>query len=231
MTITFITGANKGLGFVTAQRLIGLGQTVLIGARDPERGAAAAAELGATFVQIDVTDADSVRAAAARIEAEHGVLDVLINNAGIIGPHLPVPQLDRAAALAAFDTNVFGVLTVTNAFLPLLERSDNPRIVNVTSGVGSFALRTTEGTDEFGVPPVIYGVTKSALTMLTLQYASALPAMRVNAADPGYTATEFNGFSGHQTPEEGTDAIVQLATLPADGPTGTFINRRGPSPW
>lgn len=230
-TLTLITGANKSLGYETARRLLATGHTVLLGARDPERGRVAADTLGATFVQLDVTDDVSVNAAADWVRDTYERLDVLVNNAGILGPVLPLPDVTAAAAAVGFETNVLGVARMTHAFAPLLALSENPRIVNVSSGVGSFARNQEAGTDEASVPPSIYSVTKAALTMLTFQYARALPGMRVNAADPGYTGTEFNGFTGHQTLEEGTDAIVRLATLAADGPTGTFQSRHGVVPW
>ena len=231
MTITLITGATRGLGHRTAARLIELGHTVLLGARSRKRLEQAADGLGATFLHLDVTDQASVDAAADSVGRTHGRLDVLINNAGIVGPLKPLPDVTAGDAAVAFDTNVLGVVRVTHAFVPLLSLADNPRIVNVSSGVGSFGRNLEAGTDEAGVPPSIYSATKAGLTMLTFQYSRALPGMRVNAADPGYTATEFNRYSGHQTVDEGTDAIVQLATLPADGPTGTFVSRHGIVPW
>ena len=140
MTITFITGANKSLGFETARRLTEQGHTVLVGARDRTRGEEAATRLGARFVQIDVTDDDSVAAAAADVAAHEGRVDVLINNAGIPGRFVPAAELTAADAEAVFGTNVVGLVRVTHAFLPLLRASASPSIVNVSSGVGSFAL-------------------------------------------------------------------------------------------
>ncbi|WP_432928377.1 SDR family NAD(P)-dependent oxidoreductase [Microbispora sp. CA-135349] len=231
MTITFITGANKGLGFETARRLIDLGHTVIVGARDPERGQAAADELGARFVRIDVADDGSVAAAAADVAAHEGRVDVLINNAGIIGPHVPADELTADHALEVYQTNVVGVVRVTNAFLPLLRRSEHPSIVNVSSGTGSFALTHDPARVESKVIGPLYTSSKAAVTMLTTQYAKALPGIRVNAADPGYTATDLNGHSGHQTVTEGTDAIVTLATEGAGGGTGRFVDRSGTVPW
>ncbi|WEO77212.1 SDR family NAD(P)-dependent oxidoreductase [Cryobacterium sp. SO2] len=230
-TLTLITGANKSLGYETARRLLGEGHTVLLGARDAQRGQAAADELGAIFVRLDVTSDASVDAAAAWVRDTYGHLDVLVNNAGILGPLGPLAEMTAADVAVGLETNVLGVARMTRAFAPLLALAENPRIVNVSSGVGSFARNEESGTDEASVPPSIYSVTKAALTMLTYQYARALPGMRVNAADPGYTGTAFNNFSGHQSVEEGTDAIVRLATLAADGPTGTFQSRHGIVPW
>jgi NAD(P)-dependent dehydrogenase (short-subunit alcohol dehydrogenase family) len=231
MTITLITGANKGLGYETARRLIDLGHTVLAGARDPQRGSKAARELGAAFIQIDPTNDDSVEAAAARVNSEYGCLDVLINNAGTAAPRLGADELTAEAAMEGFAINVFGPIRVTHAFLPLLRAAEHPRIVNVSSGVGSFQRILEPGTVENAVMLPVYPATKAALTMLTVQYARALHGILVNAADPGFTSTEFNNHRGTQTVTEGTDAIVRLATLPPDGPTGTFQDRHGLVPW
>jgi len=231
MTTTFITGANKSLGYETARRLIEAGHTVLVGARDPERGQAAADVLGARFVQIDVTDDASVAAAAADIGAREGGIDVLINNAGVFGPHVAAEQLTAADASAVFGVNVVGIVRVTHAFLPLLRKSAHPVIVNVSSGMGSFAATHDAGRVESRNLAPLYTASKSAVTMLTTQYAKSWPDVKVNAADPGYTATDFNGHRGPQTVTEGTDAIVELATIGADGPTGTFRDRHGEVGW
>ena len=231
MTTTFITGANKSLGYETARRLIEAGHDLLIGARDPERGQAAADALGARFVQIDVTDDASVAAAAADIAAREGGIDVLINNAGVFGPHLPADQLTAADASAVFEVNVVGIVRVTHAFLPLLRKSAHPVIVNVSSGMGSFTLTHEAGRIEQKNLAPIYTSSKAAVSMLTTQYAKSWPDVKVNAADPGYTATDFNGHSGPQTVTEGTDAIVELATIGTDGPTGTFRDRHGELGW
>ncbi len=230
-TITFITGANKGLGFETARRLAELGHTVLLGARAPQRGQAAADRLGVRFVPIDVTDDDSVKRAVADVEAHEGRLDTLINNAGIIGHRASAAELTGDDALLVFDTNVVSIVRVTNAFLPLLERSDAPAVINVSSGMGSFALTHDPDRVESTIAALLYPASKSAVTMLTTQYAKALPAVRFNAADPGYTATDLNRHSGTQTVTEGTDAIVTLATEDPSAGTGRFINRFGPVAW
>jgi NAD(P)-dependent dehydrogenase (short-subunit alcohol dehydrogenase family) len=230
-TITLITGANKGLGYETARRLIDLGHTVLAGARDPRRGTKAARDLGATFVHIDPTDDDSVEAAAARVQDQYGRLDVLVNNAGTAEPRLGAAELTADAAMAGFAINVFGPIRVTHAFLPLLRAAEHPRIVNVSSGAGSFHRILEPGTVENAVTLPVYPATKAALTMLTVQYARALDGILVNAADPGFTSTDFNSHRGTQTVTEGTDVIVRLATLPPGGPTGTFQDRNGPVPW
>ncbi|MFF9262405.1 SDR family NAD(P)-dependent oxidoreductase [Streptomyces longwoodensis] len=231
MTITFITGANKGLGRETARRLIEHGHTVLLGARDPELGQEAAAALGARHVPLDVTDDASVAAAAADVAAHEGRIDVLINNAGVHGPLGDPSHLTAADALAVLDVNLIGVIRTTTAFLPLLRRSDDPVIINVSSGMGSLALTHDPDRPESRVVAPLYTSSKAALTMLTTQYAKALEDVRVNAADPGYTATDLNGHSGPQTVTEGTDAIVSLATEPPGAGTGRFVSRHGEMAW
>ncbi len=230
-TITFITGANKGLGYETARRLTELGHTVILGARDPQRGKAAAGRLGVRFVQIDVTDDPSVQGAAADIEAREGRVDTLINNAGITGRRAPARELTGTDAELVFETNAISVVRVTNAFLPLLQRSDAPAVINVSSGMGSFTLTHDPDRIESKVPALLYPASKAAVTMLTMQYAKVLPGIRFNAADPGYTATDLNGHSGTQTVSEGTDVIVALAAEPATAGTGRFLDRFGPVPW
>ena len=231
MTTTLITGANKGLGFEAARRLIALGHTVYVGARDPERGEAAARRLGARFVPLDVTDDASVAAAAAWLQRQPGGLDVLINNAGILGERSAPPDVTADAVRDVFETNVFGIVRVTHAMLPLLRASESPVIVNVASGLGSFGVVTDARRFESKVSALAYSSSKSAVTMLTVQYAKALPSMRINVVDPGYTATDLNQNSGPQTVEQGTDAIVRLATIGRDGPTGTFQDAAGILPW
>ena len=230
MTNMLITGANKGLGFEAARRLIAQGHTVFLGARDRDRGEAAAQRLGARFVQLDVTDDASVAAAAEWVKANGG-LDVLINNAGIAENMLPVAEVGADTMRKVYETNVFGITRVTQAMLPLLRASRNPVVVNVTSGLGSFGRVHDASIVESKVVALAYCSSKAAVTMLTVQYAKGLPEVRFNAVDPGYTATDLNGNSGPQTVEEGTDAIVRLATIGKDGPTGTCQDRNGIVPW
>ena len=230
MTTTFITGANKSLGFETARRLIEAGHTVVLGARDPERGLAAAELLGARFVQIDVTDDASVQAAAADVAAHEGKIDVLVNNAGVLGRVDPVEQYTAADMRAVLDVNVIGIVRVTHAFLPLLRNSSNPVIVNVSSGMGSFGLTQDPARIESQYALPLYAASKAAVTMLTTQYAKELKDVKVNAADPGQTATDFTGGQGHSV-TDGATSIVTLATIGPDGPTGQFIDQSGNLPW
>jgi NAD(P)-dependent dehydrogenase (short-subunit alcohol dehydrogenase family) len=231
MTTTLITGANKGLGFETARRLIEAGHTVYLGARNAQRGQKAAAELGARFVQIDVTDEDSVKAAAEFIREDAGRLDVLVNNAGIGGAAKPVGEVTGSDMQTTYDTNVFGVVRVTHAFLPLLEASAAPVVVNVSSGLASLAVTSDPDRIESQVNLLDYNSSKTALVMVTSQYAKAYPAIRFNAVDPGYTATDLNGHSGPKTVEEGADIIVRMASIGTDGPTGGFFDADGPIAW
>jgi len=231
MTITLITGANKGLGFETARHLTELGHTVYLGARDVGRGQAAANSINARFIQLDVTDDASVDAAAAVILEAEGRLDVLVNNAGITGPHSAPADPTSADLEATYATNVFGLVRVTHAMLPLLRASESPVVVNVSSGLGSFGRVTDPSAIESTFPTVAYGSSKAAVCAITLQYARAMPELRINAVDPGYTATDLNGNSGTQSVQEGTEAIIRMATIGADGPTGTFSDRLGNVPW
>ncbi|MEU5178828.1 SDR family NAD(P)-dependent oxidoreductase [Streptomyces longwoodensis] len=230
MTTTFITGANKSLGHETARRLVAAGHTVLLGARDRERGLAAAASLGARFVQIDVTDDASVRAAAADVAAHEGAIDVLVNNAGVLGRVGPVEEYTAVDMSALLDVNVVGIVRVTHAFLPLLRRSPHPVIVNVSSGMGSFGMTQDPARVESQYALPLYSASKAAVTMLTTQYAKELKDVKVNAADPGQTATDFTGGLGHSV-ADGADPVVALATIGPDGPTGRFIGRSGTLPW
>ena len=232
MTAILITGANKGLGFETARRLVAAGHTVYAGSRDAERGRRAAAELGARAVQLDVTDDASVAAAVAVIEAQGG-LDVLVNNAGI--------QEEMGAGGAAgvtagmmrrtFETNLFGMVRVLHAFLPLLQRSAAPVVVNVSSGLASLTRLATPGTRAYAYPGVAYPASKAAVNMITVQYAKAFPQMRINAVEPGFTKTDLNANTGHQTVEQGAGIIVRMAQVGQDGPTGGYFDADGPLPW
>jgi len=239
-TLALVTGANKGIGYQIAAQLAGLGMTVLLAARDAGRREDAVATLRSTGgdvhpIALDVTDPATVRAAAAHVEEHFGRLDVLVNNAGIAGARAQTPSTaDLDAIRAVFDTNVFGVMTVTNAMLPLLRRSPAPRIVNVSSGVGSLAAMSDPDSPLARMPPsAAYVPSKTTLNSLTVQYAKELrmDGILINAADPGYCATDLNNNTGYRTAAQGAAIAVRLATLGSDGPTGGFFNDDGPVPW
>jgi NAD(P)-dependent dehydrogenase (short-subunit alcohol dehydrogenase family) len=236
MTATLITGANKGLGFETARQLVAAGHTVYLGSRDAERGRRAAEELGARAVQLDITDDASVATAVETIRA-YGGLDVLVNNAGIQEEMTDRNNVIGAADVTAdlmrqtFDTNVFGTVRVLHAFLPLLQRSAAPVVVNVSSGLASLTGVATPGTPAFAYPGVAYPASKTVVNMLTVQYAKAFPNIRINAVEPGFTKTDLNGNSGTQTVEEGAEIIVRMAQIGPDGPTGGYFDAEGTLPW
>jgi NAD(P)-dependent dehydrogenase (short-subunit alcohol dehydrogenase family) len=234
MTATLITGANKGLGYETARRLLEQGHRVYLGARDPERGRAAARELGAQFLRLDVTDEDSVLAAVDELSEHEPALDVLVNNAGVVGGAQPPGETRAEALRQVYETNVFGVVTVTHAFLSLLQRAGAPVVVNVSSGMGSFGVTTDPARLESRFATLAYPSSKSALNMLTSQYARAYPGLRINAVDPGYTNTDMNAGRGDgsgKTVKQGAEVIVRMALIGADGPTGAFFDDEGPLPW
>ncbi len=237
-TIALVTGANKGIGYQIAAGFGALGWSVGVGARDEQRRAAAVQKLRAAGadafgVPLDVTDDASVAAAAELIEDRVGSLDVLVNNAAITGgmPQAPT-AVDPATVRAAVETNVIGVIRVTNAVLPLLRRSASPRIVNMSSTVGSLTRQTTPGTDT-GPISAAYTASKTFLNAVTVQYVKELrdTNILINAACPGFTATDLNGFRGVRTPEQGAAIAIRLATLPDGGPTGGFFDDAGVVPW
>ena len=236
--IALVTGANKGIGYEIAAGLGALGWSVGVGARDEERRQTAveklrAAGVDAFGVPLDVTDDASVAAAAALIDERAGRLDVLVNNAGITGgmPQEPT-QVSPEQVRTVVETNVIGVMRVTNAMLPLLRRSASPRIVNMSSTVGSLA-RQTGSTDSTGPISAAYSPSKTLLNAVTVQYAKELrdTNILINLGCPGFVATDLNGFRGFRTPEQGAAIAIHLATLPDDGPTGGFFDDAGVVPW
>lgn len=241
-TTVLITGGNKGLGFEAARRLGEQGWTVFLGSRDEGRGRAAAEKLTAdgvnvVMVPLDVTSDESV-AEAVRLVREHtDRLDVLINNAGAPGRIVPPAEATADEIHSVYDTNVYGPVRVTHAFLPLLEASDNPRVVMVSSGGGSFAVVTDPEQPVSKMHELAYSSSKAALNMITVRYAQALPHIKFNVATPGevanrkFAATDMNNHTGQLTVTEGTDSILELAMLGPDGPTGIFIDRLGPVGW
>lgn len=236
MTATLITGANKGLGFATARLLIAAGHTVYLGSRDAERGRRAGEQIGARSVQLDVTDDASVAAAAKALEADGG-LDVLVNNAGIQeemgdnGAVIGAADVTAELMRQTFETNVFGTVRVLHAFLPLLQRSTAPVVVNVSSGLASLARVTTPGTPAYAYPGVAYPASKAAVNMITVQYAKAFPEMRINAVEPGFTKTDLNWNTGLQSVEEGAKIIARIAQIGPDHPTGGYFDAQGALPW
>jgi NAD(P)-dependent dehydrogenase (short-subunit alcohol dehydrogenase family) len=244
--VALVTGANKGIGLQIAKELAAHGYTVLVGSRNLERGEEAAKSIGADAraLQLDVTDQASIAAAAERIRTELGRLDLLVNNAAISHAGEPgrslaeMLQSSRASVAsldevrAVFETNVFGVIAVTQAMLPLLHEAPAARIVNVTSGVGSLTLNadpTFPYRSGFGV---VYAASKTALNAITLSFAIELEStnIKVNAASPGFTATALNNFEGIETVEQGARNPVRVA-LDENGPTGTFSSASGLLPW
>src|SRR5262245_53822075 len=234
--IALVTGANKGIGFETTRRLLELGWTVWLGSRDPDRGAEAATTLADLMpspdvrpVQLEVTSDESVAQARQIVEEASRRLDVLVNNAGIIGRPVSEPEDTTPADFPpVYAVNVLGPVRVTNAFLPLLLKAPAPRLVMVSSGVGSFGVTTDPQRLESTLHALVYPSSKAALNMLTSQYAKALTDIRVHAVDPGYTATDLNQHQGTQSVAEGAEAVVQACV--AD-PSGVFNDRFGAVPW
>ncbi|GAA3394593.1 SDR family oxidoreductase [Streptomyces roseoviridis] len=239
--VAVVTGANKGIGREIVRQLAERGHTVYLGARDERRGREAAAALSVggldvRFLHLDVTDEDSVALAAKRLAEEAGVLHVLVNNAGVGGPMQLPSETPAEQVRTVYETNVFGVITVTNALLPLLRKAPSARIVNVSSAIGSLksAAENNDQTGEhppgeFPVTLLSYASSKTALNAVTLAYANELrgTGILVNAASPGFVATDINGHHGRLTTEQGARIPVLLATLPDDGPTATFLGEDG----
>jgi NAD(P)-dependent dehydrogenase (short-subunit alcohol dehydrogenase family) len=245
--VALVTGANKGIGREIAKQLAERGYTVLLGTRDLARGEAARKGISGDVrpLQLDVTNAASIAAAAKRIRDELGRLDVLVNNAGIAraadGGESSIARITQRGApsraaldevRAVFETNVFGVIAVTQAFLPLLRGAPAGRIVNVSSALGSISTITRPGFPQPGVGGVAYGPSKSALNAVTIAFAQELAgtSIKVNAVCPGYTATDLNAHSGERSVQQGASEPVRFATQ-TDGPTGAYVNDAGPIPW
>jgi NAD(P)-dependent dehydrogenase (short-subunit alcohol dehydrogenase family) len=238
-TIALVTGANKGIGFEIASQLAQRGYQLLIGARDPGRGEAAAGSLraqglAADWLALDVTDESSIAAAAGTLRTRFGRLDVLVNNAGIVDAADGLPgKADLTGIRRIYDTNVFGLLAVTQAMLPLLRQSRAGRIVNLSSSLGSLALNSDPSWEYAAVKLAGYNSSKAALNMISVLLAAELKdsGITVNAVNPGYTATDLNGHRGHLTVAEGAAPAVALAVQETDGPTGGFFGPDGAEPW
>jgi NAD(P)-dependent dehydrogenase (short-subunit alcohol dehydrogenase family) len=246
--VALVTGANQGIGLRIARDLVAHGFTVLVGSRNPERGEAAAKDVGpdARAVQLDVTDENSIAAVAKRIRSELGRLDVLVNNAAIsntrMRPGVSVEEYSRSTrpsvvsldeVRAVFETNVFGVVAVTQAMLPLLREAPAARIVNVSNGAGSLTLNADPAFAWRSIFGPVYPASKTALNAMTLAMAIELEptGIKVNACSPGFTKTNLNNYAGTQTVEEAAREPVRLALLGANGPTGTFSGASGLIPW
>jgi NAD(P)-dependent dehydrogenase (short-subunit alcohol dehydrogenase family) len=234
-TVALVTGGNKGLGREVVRRMAAKGWLVVLAARDRRRGmdavdTLAGEGLDVEFVELDVTSDESVASAMKAVAGRVDHLDVLVNNAGVGGPLLDPAAMDADALKVLYEVNVFGPVRVTHAFLPLLRLSEHPRVIMVSSGLASLTHASDPHRPEFGFLSLDYASSKAALNMLVSQYARALPGFKVNAADPGFPATDMNNHAGIHTVAEGTDAIMRLATDP-DGPTGGFFDRNGPVPW
>lgn len=238
--VALVTGANKGIGLQIARDLGTRGYTVLIGARDETRGNEAASKLrdeglDARFVKLEVSDQATIDAAAAHVETEFGKLDALVNNAAIAIDSAPASEADIDTFRRTFETNVFGPFAVIKAFLPLVKKAEAGRIVNMSSGLGSLA-QTGDPNWAFAAAATgypAYNTSKTAINALTVQFANELRGtpVKINAADPGYVATDLNNNSGYRTVEQGATAAVRLATLDADGPSGGYFDEDGPLPW
>ncbi len=237
--LVLVTGANKGIGLEVAKSLAQQGCTVLLGARDLSRGEQAAEKLGqqgvnVTPIHLDLGDPASIRAASEQIAEQHGRLDVLVNNAGIADKaDGPPSKADISAVERILRTNLLGSIAVTQAMLPLLHKSEAGRIVNVSSGLASLTIASDPEHFYSGILSIGYCASKAALNMFTVKLARELAGttIKVNSADPGYTATDLNGHSGYQTIEQGAAETIRLALLPDDGPTGSFSDMAGQVAW
>jgi len=237
--IALVTGANKGIGYETARQLAKQGMIVLLGARDEQRGKEAAVKLQSEgldvqFLRLDTDNQKTHEAARRFIEDKFGKLDVLVNNAGIALDLMQKPsEVDMQTLRKTFDTNFFGVIAVTQTLLPLIRKSDAGRIVNVSSGLGSLTQNSDPSWEFYQVKPLAYNASKTALNAFTVILAHELKdtAIKVNSADPGFTATDMNDHRGYKTVEQGAAVITQLATLASDGATGSYFDDKSVLPW
>lgn len=236
--VALITGANKGIGYEIARQLGEQGIRIVVGARDRVRGEEAVHKLkslgiGAEYVHLDVTDQQTIDLAVQEIQKLYGKLDILVNNAGVFMHEGPPSSLEPETIHQVYNTNVFGVIRVTRAMLPLIRKSEAGRIVNMSSSLGSLSLHSTPDFELGDFVVLGYNSSKTAVNAFTVLLAKELKGtpIKVNSADPGYCATEMNGFTGPRSPEQGARAAVRLATLPADGLSGGFYDEYGEIAW
>ncbi|GAB1154586.1 SDR family NAD(P)-dependent oxidoreductase [Paenibacillus illinoisensis] len=237
--VVLITGGNKGIGFETARQLGNIGYEILIGARSEGKGHEAVTlleteNIKAKTVVLDVTNPSSILSAVKWIEQEYGYLDILINNAGVFFEgNTPPSELELSVLKNTYETNVFGVFSVTKAILPLLKKSSAGRIVNLSSGLGSLTLNSDPTSEFYNVNSLAYNSSKTAVNALTVFFAKELrdTPIKVNSVCPGFTATDLNGNSGYRTVEQAASSVVKIATIDNDGPTGSFFDENGVVPW
>ncbi|MFB5676472.1 SDR family oxidoreductase [Paenibacillus terreus] len=234
-----ITGGNKGIGFETARQLGKMGFEILVGSRDEKRGQEAVRVLEmenikAKALVLDVTDPSIIQSAAKQIEQQYGLLDILINNAGVfLEDNVPPSELELPDLKRTYETNVFGVFSVTKAMIPLLKKSYSGRIINLSSGLGSLTLNTDPKSEFYNVNSLAYNSSKTAVNALTVLFAKELSnsSIKINSVCPGFTATDLNGNSGYRSVEQAASIVVKLATIADDGPTGGFFDENGVVPW
>lgn len=237
--IVFITGGNKGIGFETARQLGNMGYEIIIGARSENKGHEAVTllekeKIKAKTVVLDVTNPSSVLSAAEWIEQEYGLLDILINNAGVFfEENTPPSELELSVLKSTYETNVFGVFSVTKAMLPLLRNSSAGRIVNLSSALGSLTLNSDSTSEFYNANSLAYNSSKTAVNALTVSFAKELSdsPIKINSVCPGFTATDLNGNSGYRSVEQAASIVVELATILNDGPTGGFYDEHGVVAW
>lgn len=237
--IVLITGGNKGIGFETARQLGKKGYEILLGSRNEKRGLEAVTllkkeNIKAKTVGLDVTNPTSILSAVEQIEQEYGLLDILINNAGVfLEGNLTLNELELSHLRSTYETNVFGVFSATKAMLPLLRKSSSGRIVNLSSGLGSLTLNTDPKSEFYNVNTIAYNSSKTAVNALTVFLAKELrnSPIKINSVCPGFTATDLNGNSGYRSVKQAASIVVKLATINNDGPTGGFFDDDGVVPW
>lgn len=237
--IVLITGGNKGIGMETARQLGKMGYEILLGSRNEKRGLEAVMLLEKEGIKaktlfLDVTDPTSILSSVEKIEQEYGLLDILINNAGVfLEGNITQSELELSVLKSTYETNVFGIFSVTKAMLPLLKNSASGRIVNLSSGLGSLTLNSDPASEFYNVNSLAYNSSKSAVNALTVFFAKELrdSPIKINSVCPGFTATDLNGNSGYRSVEQATSIVVKLATINSDGPTGGFFDDQGVVPW